>query len=241
MSPTSITSFDFKPGARIGKRYVVQSRLGVGWEGEVYKLRELDTNIERAGKFFFPHRNRRRKASRVYAQKLHKLRAFPILIQYHASDIFEFKGQDVVFLVSEFVEGELLEDFLSRQRGKRIGVFQGLHLLHALAAGMEGIHEAREYHGDLHTRNIIVRRFGISFDLKLLDMYHYGPATSADLQDDVVDLVRIFYDAIGGAERYAKQPIEAKQICRGLKRTLILEQYRTAGQLRHYLETMQWS
>ncbi|TWT38172.1 Protein kinase domain protein [Posidoniimonas corsicana] len=238
---SSIQSFDFKPGARIGNRYEVLSRLGVGWEGEVYKLREIDTNIERAGKFFFPHRNRRRKASRVYAQKLHKLRAFPILIQYHASDIIEIEGHGVVFLVSEFVEGELLEDFLKRQRGGRIGVFQGLHLLHALAAGMEGIHAAREYHGDLHMGNIIVRRFGISFDLKLLDMYHYGPATSADIQDDVVDLVRIFYDAIGGAPRYAKQPLEVKEICRGLKRSLILKQYRTAGQLRQYLETMQWS
>lgn len=237
----AVESFNFRPGERIGERYEVLERLGVGWEGEVYKLREVDTGIVRAGKFFFPHRNRGRKASRVYARKLHKLRAFPILIQYHASDVVRRNGDRVVFLVSEFVEGELLSQFLARQRGKRIGVFQGLHFLHAMAAGMEGIHAAREYHGDLHSGNIIVRRFGISFDLKLLDMYHYGPATAADIQDDVCDLVRLFYDAIGGAKHYAHHPPEVKAICRGLKRSLILKQYRTAGQLRHYLETMEWS
>lgn len=236
-----IDRFDFSPGDRIADRYEIVSLLGAGWEGEVYKLREVDTGIERAGKFFFPHRNERSKASRVYARKLHKLRSAPILIQYHASDVVKINGERVVFLVSEFVEGQILQDFLAKQPGKRLGAFQGLHLLHALAAGMEPIHSAGEYHGDLHSGNIIVRRFGISFDLKLLDMYHYGAATKVDFQDDVVDLVRVFYDSIGGAARYAKQPAVVKKVCRGLKRSLILKQYRTAGQLRQYLETMEWS
>lgn len=235
-----IETFDYQPGHRIGDRYEVVLRLGTGWEGEVYQLRELETGIERAGKFFFPHRNQGRRASRVYAQKLHRLRHCPILIQYQSTDTVMHDGQKVVFLVSEFVEGELLGDFLNRRRGKRLEVFQGLHLLHALAAGMEGIHNAKEYHGDLHPGNIIVRRFGISFDLKLLDMYNYGVAKTVDIQDDVVDLIRIFYDAIGGKARYAQHPAEVKAICRGLKRSLILKQYRTAGQLRQYLETMEW-
>jgi hypothetical protein len=130
---------------------------------------------------------------------------------------------------------------LARQHRKRIGAFQGLHLLHALAKGMEGIHNAREYHGDLHTGNIIIKRFGISFDLKVLDMYHYGPAKAADIQDDVCDLIRLFYDAIGGKAMYPKHPPQVKEICKGLKRSLILRQYRTAGQLRQYLETMEWT
>jgi len=238
---SAIDHFNFPPGHRIADRYEVVSLLGAGWEGEVYKLREVDTGIERAGKFFFPERNKGGKTSRIYARKLHRLRAAPILIQYHASDVIKYEGERVVFLVSEFVEGQILEEFLRKQPGKRLGVFQGLHLLHALATGMQPIHSAREYHGDLHAGNIIVRRFGISFDLKLLDMYHYGRATAVDLQDDVVDLIRLFYDAIGGAERYAKHPEVVKTVCRGLKRSLITQQYRTAGQLRQFLETLEWS
>ena len=38
------------------------------------------------------------------------------------------------------------------------------------------------------------------------------------------DLIRIFYDAIGGAKHYRKQPPEVKAICCGLKRSLILRE-----------------
>ena len=112
-------------------------------------------------------------------------------------------------------------------------------MLYALAKGIEGIHDAREYHGDLHEGNVIVRRQGISFDLKLLDMYHYGSAQAADIQDDVCDLVRLFYDAIGGPKFYARHPQPVKDICKGLKRSLILDQFRTAGQLRQHLENLE--
>lgn len=237
----SISTFQLPPGRILAGKYEIVSRLGRGWEGEVYKLRELHTDIERAGKFFFPHRNLKDRTSRIYARKLNKLRHLPILIQYHTSESFIFKGQKVTYLVSELVEGELLSKFLTHQPGKRLSVFQGLHLLHALSLGMEGVHNAREYHGDLHMGNIIIRRLGIGFHLKLLDFYDYGPARVHDLHDDVCDLIRIFYDAIGGKQWYAKHPPEVKAICRGLKRSLILRKYRTAGQLRQYLDTMSWS
>ena len=67
-------------------------------------------------------------------------------------------------MLSDFVEGELLSKFLKRQRGGRLSPFQGIHLLHALASGIECIHSLGEYHGDLHTENIIVTRFGLGFE-----------------------------------------------------------------------------
>ena len=239
--PKAIDSFQLAPGRVLAGKYEILSLLGSGWEGEVYKLRELETDIERAGKFFFPHRNIKGRASRIYARKLNKLRDLPILIQYHTSESFVYRGQKVVYLISELVEGELLSKFLARQPGKRLTPFQGLHLLHALAVGLEGVHNLREYHGDLHEENIIIRRHGIGFQLKLLDFYDYGTAQATDIHDDVCDLVRIFYDALGGKKRYAQQPPEVKEICRGLKRSLILRRFRNAGQLRQYLETMDWS
>ncbi|MFV2067521.1 MAG: hypothetical protein ACC645_11120, partial [Pirellulales bacterium] len=54
-----INAFDFRPGRVLAGKYEVVSRLGAGWEGEVYMLREMPTGIERAAKFFFPHRNER--------------------------------------------------------------------------------------------------------------------------------------------------------------------------------------
>ncbi|HEX9724055.1 MAG TPA: protein kinase [Vicinamibacteria bacterium] len=224
----------------IARKYEVISLLGSGWEGEVYKIREKSTGIERAAKLFFPQRNVRNRTSIFYARKLHKLRHCPIVIQYYTEESIQYRGGSITVLVSEYVEGELLRDFLKRQRGKRISPFQALHLLHALVVGMESVHRLREYHGDLHPENIIVSRYGLDFDLKLLDLFHWTTPKRENIQDDICDLVRIFYDATGGATHYASQPDEVKDICCGLKRGLILDRFPTVVHLRQHLETMEW-
>jgi serine/threonine protein kinase len=235
-----ISRFDLAPGQSLTGKYEVVSKLGEGWEGEVYLIREVATGIARAAKFFFPQRNPGDRTARFYARKLHKLRQCPILIQYHGRETFTYRGTRITFLVSEFVEGELLSELLARQPARRLSPFQAVHLLHALARGIESIHRLREYHGDLHTGNIIVERFGLGVDLKLLDMYHWGAPRPENIHDDVVDMIKIFHEAVGGRRTYSRQPPEVKAICCGLKRSLILRKFRTAGQLRQYLETMEW-
>jgi tRNA A-37 threonylcarbamoyl transferase component Bud32 len=236
----AIDSFDIKPGRMLARKYEVIKPIGGGWEGEVFLVKEHPTDIERAVKLFYPQRNPRDRTANFNARKLHKLRHCPIAIQYHTRETITYRGHPITLLVSEFVEGELLSAFLKRQPGRRLTPFQGLHLLHALTAGIECIHQMKEYHGDLHTDNIMIRRFGLGFDLKLLDFYHWGAPRPENIHDDVVDLVRILYEAVGGQKHYRNQPPEIKAICRGLKRSLILKQFRTAGQLRQYLETLTW-
>ncbi len=235
-----ITTFGFEPGRVLAGKYEVVSRLGAGWEGEVYLLNERRTGIERAGKVFFPQRNERDRAALFYAKKLHKLRHCPILIQYHGHETITFRRQPITLLVSDYVEGELLSRFLLRQPGRHLTVFEGLHLLHGLVSGVETIHHSGEYHGDLHTDNIILRREGLSFECKLLDVFQWRAPKQENMQDDIVDLVRIFHEVIGGPRAYARQPPVAKEIIRGLKRSLILERFRTASHLREWLETMEW-
>lgn len=237
----TVDSFNFKSGRILAKKYEIVSFLGSGWEGEVYKVREVTTGIERAVKLFFPQRNPANRAAKFYAKKLHRLRHCSILIQYHTQDSFIYRKNSILFLVSEFVEGELLSDFLAQQRGKRLLPFEGLHLLHALATGVEEIHESREYHGDLHDDNVIIRRKGLKFKVKLVDMFNWGPPGAQNIRDDVCDLIRIFYDSIGGARLYAGQPKYVKDICCGLKRSLINRKFRTAGKLRQHLESFNWT
>lgn len=235
-----IDAFNLAPGRVLARKYEVLSLLGAGWEGEVYLIRELATGIERTAKLFFPQRNIRDKNSKFYAKKLHKLRHCPIVIQYSAQDLITVKGIPVTILISEYVEGELLSQFIARQPGKRLNAFQALHLLHALAKGIESIHDIGEYHGDLHTDNIIVQRYGLSFDLKLVDLFHLGAPRKEYIRTDTVDLVHIFHEALGGQKHYATQPAQIKAIINGLKRSLILKKFSSAGQLKRYLETMQW-
>jgi len=229
-----------KPGALLAGKYEVIEHLGRGWEGEVYLVREKQVNIERTVKLFFPHRNIGDRTRRFYAKKLHKLRRCPIIIQYHAQESVEYKGVPVQFLVSEYVPGERLTQFIERQPGKRLHAFQALHLLHALATGIECIHRHREYHGDLHADNIILQRHGLRFEPKVIDMFHWGSPSAENLQSDVVDLVHVLYEAVGGRKHYARQPQVIKDICRGLKTTLILEKFRNVRKLLQHLEELSW-
>ena len=240
MKVPQIDTFDLAPGRTLARKYEIVSRLGGGWEGEVYKIREKSTGIERAAKLFFPQRNIRNKAAKFYARKLHNLRACPIVIHYHTEETVVLRKNPITVLVSEYVEGELLSAFLDRQPGKRLHPYEALHLLHALVVGVECIHRSREYHGDLHTDNIIVERYGLTFDLKILDFFHWEAPKREGYQDDLCDLIRIFYDALGGARHYAKQPKVVKAVVLGLKRSLILKRYPNTTHLRQHLESLRW-
>ena len=239
--PTSyIDTFNFHAGRVIARKYIIEKLLGSGWEAEVYLVRECATGIERTAKFFFPERNIKDKSLKFYARKLHKLRKCPIVIQYSTQDSIIHKKMPISFLVSEYVEGELLTEYLKRQKGKRLHPFQALHLLYALAKGIECIHSVGEYHGDLHPDNIIVQNVGLDYNLKIIDMFQWVDTPGANIKSDVMDLIRIFYDALGGQKHYSKHPAEIKAICCGLKHSLALKKFNSAGKLRRYIENMQW-
>lgn len=237
----AIKSFDLQEGRVLANRYTVIEKLGEGYEGEVYKVQEAYTLKERAVKLFYPHRNLQFKVSTRYAKKLDKLRESPIVMDYFTYEVIRFRGQKIACLVSELIEGELLSEFVKKQRFKRLGIFPAIHLLHSLVSGVESIHLNGEYHGDLHVENVIIKRFGLEFDLKIIDFHHWGDSKKDNRDEDIIKMIRLFYDILGGKARYKSLPQSIKYIIGGLKRSLILERFRTASDLRLYLETMDWS
>jgi len=146
----------------------------------------------------------------------------------------------VTVLISEYVEGQLLSEFIKTFSGKRLTPYQALHLLHALTKGIECIHDMNEYHGDLHSDNIIVNKFGLNFDLKLVDLFSAKESKSESRKFDIVTLIQVFHESLGGAKHYAKHPDAIKYICCGLKSNLILKKFKTVGQLRRHIESMDW-
>jgi tRNA A-37 threonylcarbamoyl transferase component Bud32 len=235
-----IKRFDFPPGRIVAGRYQVEQLLGSGWEGEVYAIVERATGIRRAAKFYYPHRDPMGKVAIAYARKLDALRSCPILMQYYHQEIALVKRTKVTVVISELVEGQQLSEFLARQPRKRLSAFEALHVLYELAKGIAPIHARGEYHGDIHDDNIMIRRRGIEFDVKLLDFFDLGKPSRDKIHKDVLNLVQVFHILVGGQKYYAKQPRVVKEIIRGQKDTLILERFGSAGDIQRWLETLVW-
>lgn len=239
--PKRITTFDFQPGRKVGPHYVIERRLGGGSEGEVYQIREIDTGIHRAAKIYFPHRDPKRKLATRHAQKLNALRHCPIVLQYHHSEIVTVRSEKCVALISDLVEGEPLENFLKHHRSHRLPPYQALHVLYNLVRGLEAIHAMGEYHGDVHSQNILIQPRGIRYDMALIDFYDWGRPAAYKQRQDIADTVAVFHECLGGRKTYAKQPAEIKAICLGLRRDLIEKRFATMTALRLHLETFEWS
>ena len=106
--------------------------------------------------------------------------------------------------------------------------------------GLEEIHAKGEYHGDLHSDNIMVDLRGLHFEVKLLDMHNFGKSTATLRKEDILNLTKILYDSIGGRKHYKNMPDQFKEICCGLKNTLILQRYPTVRKLRKHIEEIIW-
>ncbi len=238
--PSKVKRFDFPPGRSIAGKYVIERPLGSGWEGEVYVITEKVTGIRRAAKFYYPHRDPTGKAAIAYARKLDALRHCTILMQYHHQEIAVVRKKKVTVVISELVEGEKLSEFLARQPRHRLPTFEALNVLHVLVRGIAPIHARGEYHGDIHDDNIMIRRMGVTFDVKLLDFFDLGKPTRGKIHKDVLNLIEVFQIIVGGRESYARQPKVVKDIIRGGKDSLILQRFQSAGDIQRHLENLKW-
>ena len=232
--------FNLRPGLTLGRNYYVVEFLGSGWEGEVYKVEERRTGILRAAKIFYDHRTLKTHQLRRYTRKLHKLRACPIITQYHHRDMARVGGRQVEILVSDLAEGILLSTYLNQQPGKRLIPFEALHLIHSLALGVEQIHFLGEYHGDIHTDNVLVSKRGLGFEVHLIDFLDLGRSTREKIQIDVFDLIGVLHELVGGASGYRRCGRAIRRLVKGRKHSLISRKFRTAGQLRLAIENLEW-
>jgi len=236
----SVSRFDLQPGRTLGMHYHIVDFLGGGWEGEVYKVQERRTGIIRAAKLFYHRRGMNKAPLLKYARKLYKLRTCPIVIQYHHRDVIKLKGVPHEVLISDFADGEMLSAFLGHQKKKRLVAFEALHLFYALVQGVEQIHFLGEYHGDIHSDNIMVKRNGLNFEVYLLDFFDLGRPTREKIQHDVIDMISVLYEMIGDQKGYQAANGIIRKIIMGRKHSLIRKKFKNAGQLRLYLDNIEW-
>ncbi len=235
-----IRELKLAPGRKVGTHYVVESLLGSGSEGEVYRIRDLETDIHRAAKLYYPRGGRERDLAIYHARKLHNLQFCPIVLQYHHFEQVRIGEHKILAMVSDLCEGIQLEKWIAQQRGGRLSPYMALHVLFHLAGGLELIHSAGEYHADVHSQNILIRPHGIGFELKLIDFYDWGESSHEKQQQDVRDTVHVFAECLGGPTRLGKLSRELRFILGGLRRQTILERFPTMATLRQHLRSFHW-
>ncbi len=217
----------------------MEAHLGRGAEGEVYHVVETATGIPRAAKLT-PADARNPKSPARIARKLEMLRECPIVLQYHHAEHLTLRKRKVIALFSELCPGQPLQRYIEQHRGHRLPPYVALHVFYRLVVGLEQVHEAGEYHSDVHTENILVEPRGVGFRMKLIDFYDWGKATKKKQQQDILQAVRVFHDMLGGRTHYAKLPAWAKYFCAGLQDKRLLQRFPTMTTLRRDLETFDW-
>jgi serine/threonine protein kinase len=238
---SKIKSFRFHYGEILNEKYIVHSKLGQGWEGQVYSVEEISTGIKRAAKFFYPVRNPKNKTLVGYAKKLNTLRDVPIIIKYITQEKFKYKDNEIGYLVSEYVNGKTLDQFVKKELKNRVSLFEALHILYELTKGIEKIHAKGECHGDLHSDNILISRRGVGFKIKLIDFLLLKEKKAEYKKSDIVELVCIFADLLGGRKKYQNLSPLAKSIISGRRSDLILKKFPKISSLRAHIENLDWN
>ena len=150
----------------IGQRlaqYVVQSRLGSGGMGEVYRARDTRLGRDVAIKILPPAFTSDQERLVRFEREAHVLASLnhPNIAAIYGLE----EAEGVRALVLELVEGANLREHLAAH-GTRLEVAEALSIARQIAAGLEAAHEKGIIHRDLKPANIQVTSNGL---VKILD------------------------------------------------------------------------
>src|SRR5215472_1621985 len=150
--------------------YEIQSPLGAGGMGEVYRARDTRLSRTVALKILPPHLSQRADAHERFDREA---RAISSLNHPNICHLYDVGSQDGTnFLVMEYLEGETLAD---RLRKGPLPLDQMLRYARELCDGLETAHRSGVIHRDLKPGNIMLTKTGV----KLLDFGLAKPVASA--------------------------------------------------------------
>ena len=146
---------NLKKDTRLNGRYIVRGRIGEGWEGVTYQVRDrLDSRLK-ALKFIT---NSQRKRSILNQASVLVRLQHPNVIDYYTVDTLRLGGEDAYFLLLEYLQGPRLSDIVAKYRRQRRQppLFYMLRIFYQIASGMAYCHDQHMLHDDLHTDNVIL-------------------------------------------------------------------------------------
>jgi serine/threonine-protein kinase len=141
------------PGEVLGDRWRVETRLGQGAMGSVFKGRDLETKGPVAIKILAPEHCRKPKVLARFereAEKMTRLR-HPNIVQLHGHG----RRGALPYIVMEYLDGMTLADVLQHEGGT-VPLAETIALIKQVALGLAFLHKNGLVHRDVKPQNVIV-------------------------------------------------------------------------------------
>lgn len=152
------------PGELLDQRWRIETRIGQGAMGSVFKGRDVQANKAVAIKILAPEHCRKPKVVARFEREAEKMTGL------RHQNIVAFHGHGrrgaLPFIVMEFLEGMTLSDLVEKQGGK-IGLAETVAIVKQIAAGLSFLHHHGLVHRDIKPQNVF---FGVGGRVTILDL-----------------------------------------------------------------------
>src|SRR6476469_2085638 len=150
---------DYPPGSVLAGRFRIESILGIGGMGVVYRATDMDLDVRVALKLLRPELAHRADAFERFRQELLLARqvSSPHVVRIH--DLARHEGRWLISM--DFVDGESLDHRIDRNGP--LGVDEALGIARQIAAGLAAAHAKGVIHRDLKPANILLDQQGNAY------------------------------------------------------------------------------
>jgi serine/threonine protein kinase len=152
------------PGEILDQRWRIETRIGQGAMGSVFKGRDLQANKVVAIKILAPEHCRKPKVVARFEREAEKMTSL------RHNNIVSFQGHGrrgvLPYIVMEFLEGLTLSDMLEKFGGK-IGINETVAIVKQIAGGLTFLHANGLVHRDIKPQNVFL---GVGGRVIILDL-----------------------------------------------------------------------
>lgn len=166
-SPDTITEVDKFIGMVLDGKYCIESKIGQGGMGNVYKAKHVHMDTMVAVKILHPNL----VSDQTTVERFRREARAAITVNHpnaiHVMD-FGVTGDKIVYLVMEFLEGTSLRRILEIE--KFLPPQKAINTIKQVCAAVEAAHIKNIIHRDLKPDNIVVLNYGLPTEqVKVLD------------------------------------------------------------------------
>lgn len=157
-SPDHTVVAHVAPGEVLDGRFRVETRIGQGAMGSVFRGKDLKNNQVVAIKILAPEHCRKPKVVARFEREAEKMTqlSHPNIVRFHGHG----RRGVLPFIAMEFLEGLTLAEMLEKQPGGRIGLAETVTIVKQIAAGLSFLHSQGLVHRDIKPQNVFLATGG---------------------------------------------------------------------------------